>query len=98
MTTAFNRTRSTLRRNWQEARVLNGLVWMLVVAGVETAGDALACSTFGFWNAPAGARAWSAAIGTVQTAAISTSGNARSAIGTPHEAYPMKQARTSNRG
>ena len=30
-----------LRRSLREARILNGLLWMMIVAGVGTAGDAL---------------------------------------------------------
>ena len=41
MTVILDRTGSSLQRRWQEVRVLNGLIWILVVAGVGTAGDAL---------------------------------------------------------
>ena len=59
MTTAFNKTGSTLRRNLQEVCVLNGLIWMLVVAGVGTAGDALVESCGGPDHCPAVVRAGS---------------------------------------
>ena len=39
MTAALYSTGSTLRRILQEARVLNGLVWMLVVASMGAAVD-----------------------------------------------------------
>ena len=42
MSAAIYRKRLTLRRNAREARVISGLVWLMVVAGVETVGDALA--------------------------------------------------------
>ena len=41
MSIILDRTGPALQRRWQEFCVLNGLIWMLVVAGVGTAGDAL---------------------------------------------------------
>ena len=41
MSAAAYRSETTIRRNAQETRILCGLVWMMLVASVETVGDVL---------------------------------------------------------
>lgn len=40
-TAVISRVGPKLRLSWQSARVLTGLVWMVVVASLQTAGDNL---------------------------------------------------------